>query len=68
MTRAIRCDRCKKMEEASMAYPMGISSFYIGKVQEYSMGEMPDIRALDLCGKCQIKLDGVVAKFMKEAK
>ena len=62
-----RCDRCGKVDEAAGAHSFGIASFYIGSIRFYQCGgELPSIEALDLCRKCQGKLDEFVKKFMKE--
>ena len=67
MTKAVRCDRCNKIEDANViGYSMGFASFYIGGVTQYRMGEAPDIHTMDLCKKCQAELNEIVTKFMEE--
>ncbi len=62
-----KCDRCKRVDEAAGAYSFGIESFYIGAVKMYMCGaEFPSIDQLDLCRKCQGKLDEFVNEFMEK--
>ncbi len=63
-----KCDRCGKTDEFADAYALGMDEFHIGSIRLHKylgQEQMPSIEYLDLCCKCQGKLDEFVNKFME---
>ena len=65
MTKITKCDRCGEIDELANARAFGGMPEYWGKVILYTYSDIPHSEPIDLCRKCQGKLDNFVRDFME---